>query len=153
MKFGGSSVASAKAIEWIAGIVKSHLPEQPVVVVSAMGKTIDRLMEALEYAARGSAYSAWRRLEDLRQYHFQETQRLLGAGARAFIEACIAPKFDELHARLIELEEGAKLTPRMRDEVLSYGERLSSEIVAAAFKHAGIPACHFDSRLRAPNFA
>jgi aspartate kinase len=146
MKFGGSSVASATAIEWIAGIVKSHLPEQPVVVVSAMGKTTDRLMEALDYAARGSAYSAWRRLEDLRQYHFQETHRLLGVGARAFLEARIAPRFDELHAKLIELEEGAKLTPRMQDEVLSYGERLSSEIVAAAFQHAGLPACHFDSR-------
>jgi aspartate kinase len=85
-------------------------------------------------------------LEDLRQYHFQETQRLLGAGARSFVETHIAPKFDELHARLIDLEEGAKLTPRMQDEVLSYGERLSSEIVAAAFQHAGIPARHFDSR-------
>ena len=47
MKFGGSSVASATAIEWIAGIVESHVPQQPVVVVSAMGKTTDRLMEAL----------------------------------------------------------------------------------------------------------
>ena len=146
MKFGGSSVASATAIEWIARIVKSHLPEQPVVVVSAMGKTTDRLMEALQYAARGSAYSAWRRLEDLRQYHFQETQRLLGAGAQEFLERRIAPQFRELHSKLIELQEGAALTPRLQDEVLSYGERLSSEIVAAAFEHAGIPSQHFDSR-------
>jgi aspartokinase len=62
MKFGGSSVASARAIEWVAGIVKSRLSEQPVVVVSAMGKTTDRLLEAPRYAAQGSAYSAWRRL-------------------------------------------------------------------------------------------
>jgi len=146
MKFGGSSVASATAIEWIAGIVKSRLPEQPVVVVSAMGKTTDRLMEALQYAARGSAYSAWRRLEDLRQYHFQETQRLLGAGAQEFLDRRIAPQFRELHLKLIELEEGAALTPQLQDEVLSYGERLSSEIVAAAFEHAGVPSRHFDSR-------
>ena len=86
MKFGGSSIASAAAIEWIGGIVQSHIDEQPVVVVSAMGKTTDRLLEAMHYAAQGSAYSSWRRLEDLRLYHFQETQRLLGADARVFLE-------------------------------------------------------------------
>jgi aspartate kinase len=146
MKFGGSSVASATAIEWIAGIVESHVPQQPVVVVSAMGKTTDRLTEALEYAARGSAYSAWRRLEDLRQYHFQETKRLLGSQANEFIQRRLAPQFHELQSKLIDLQEGAKLTPRIQDEVLSYGERLSSEIVAAAFNRAGIRAEHFDSR-------
>ncbi len=145
MKFGGSSIASAAAIEWIAGIVQSHIAEKPVVVVSAMGKTTDRLVEAMQYAAHGSAYSAWRRLEDLRLYHFRETQRLLGADARGFLESRIAPKFRELHAILIELEEGKKLTPQVQDEVLSYGERLSSEIVAAAFDRAGMKAEHLDS--------
>ena len=38
MKFGGSSVASATAIEWVAGIVKARVEQRPVVVVSAMGK-------------------------------------------------------------------------------------------------------------------
>jgi aspartate kinase len=146
MKFGGSSVASAKAIEWIAGIVKSHLPERPVVVVSAMGKTTDRLLEAFQFAARGSAYSAWRRLEDLRQYHVQETQRLLGSSGREFIETRIAPKFRSLQEKLIEIEEGRRPEPQLQDEVLSYGERLSSEIVAAAFERFGMPSQHIDSR-------
>ena len=145
MKFGGSSIASAAAIEWIGGIVQSHIDEQPVVVVSAMGKTTDRLLEAMHYAAQGSAYSSWRRLEDLRLYHFQETQRLLGADARVFLENRIAPKFRELHAILIELEEGKRLTPQVQDEVLSYGERLSSEIVAAAFDRTGMKVEHLDS--------
>jgi aspartate kinase len=138
MKFGGSSLASAAAIKWVAGIVKSYERERPIVVVSAMGRTTDRLQEALEYAARGSAYSAWRRLEDLRQFHFQEAQRLLGTRARQFLERGIAPQFRELHGLLIELEEGRQLTPQITDEVLSYGERLSSEIVAAALEQAGI---------------
>ena len=111
-----------------------------------MGKTTDQLIEALQYAARGFAYSAWRCLEDLRQYHYQETQRLLGPQARNFIESRLAPKFRDLHTRLIELEEGLRLTPQIQDEVLSYGEQLSSEIAAAAFEHSGIPARHVDSR-------
>src|ERR1700730_4232635 len=133
MKFGGSSVASATAIQWAAGIVKSHIAEEPVIVVSAMGRTTEQIVEALQCAARGSAYSAGRCVEELRRYHFQETQRLLGADASAFLERCIAPKFHDLHGILIELGEGKKLTPQVQDQVLSYGERLSSEIVAAAF--------------------
>jgi len=74
MRFGGSSVASATAVQWAAGIVKSHIAGQPVVVVSAMGKTTHQLVEAIQYVARGSAYSARHRLEELRRYHFQETQ-------------------------------------------------------------------------------
>jgi aspartate kinase len=145
MKFGGSSVASAAAIKWVAGIVQSYEREHPIVVVSAMGRTTDRLEEALESAARGGAYSAWRRLEDLRQFHFQETQRLLGASARQLLAQRIAPQFRELHGLLIELEEGRKLTPQITDEVLSYGERLSSEIMAAALEQAGIKTRHVAS--------
>ena len=146
MKFGGSSVASATAIQWVAGIVKSHIAELPVVVVSAMGRTTDQLVEVMQYAARGSAYSARRCLEELRRYHFQETQRLLDADASAFLERCITPKFHDLQGILIELGEGKKLTPQVQDQVLSYGERLSSEIVAAAFARAGMNAQHVDSR-------
>ena len=146
MKFGGSSIASAAAIQWVTEIVKSHIQEEPVVVVSAMGKTTDRLIETMKYASQGSSYSAWRRLEDLRLYHIQETQRLLSTGAREFLERRIVPKFHKLHAILLELEEGGKLTPQIEDEVLSYGERLSSEIVAAAFERAGMMTRHIDSR-------
>jgi aspartate kinase len=145
MKFGGSSLASAAAVQWVAGIVKSHEHERPVVVVSAMGKTTDRLQEALDYAAQGSAYSAWRRLEDLRLFHFQETQRLLGSRARKFLDERIAPLFRELHGLLIQIEEGRKPTPELTDEVLSYGERLSSEIMAAALEQVGIKTTHVNS--------
>jgi aspartate kinase len=145
MKFGGSSLASAAAIKWVAGIVKSFEREGPIVVVSAMGRTTDRLEEALESAARGWAYSAWRRLEDLRQYHFQETQRLLGASASQLLAQRIAPQFRKLHELLIEIEEGRKPTPQITDEVLSYGERVSSEIMAAALEQAGVKTRHVAS--------
>ena len=145
MKFGGSSVASAAAIQWVSGIVRQHLDAQPVVIVSAMGKTTDRLEETLRHAARGSSYSAWRSMEDLRQFHVQETRRLLGEKAGSFLEQKIIPLFHELHEILLEIEEGAKVTPQIKDRVLSFGERLSSQLVAAAFSHAGMKAAHFDS--------
>lgn len=145
MKFGGSSVASATAIEWVAGIVKSRLEQQPMVVVSAMGKTTDRLEEMLRHAARGSAYSAWCLFEELRRFHFQESKRLLGASAARVIEERIAPKFRELHGLLIDLEEGRKLTPDLKDAVLSFGERLSSGLVAATFERKGMRTTHVNA--------
>jgi aspartate kinase len=145
MKFGGSSVASATAIEWVAGIVKSRLADQPVVVVSAMGKTTDRLEEAVQHAARGSSYSAWCLFEELRRYHFQEARRLLGPSATGLLEKRIAPKFRDLHGLLIDLEEGRILTPGLKDVVLSYGEQLSSELVAAAFERSGMKTTHVNA--------
>ncbi len=147
MKFGGSSVESASAIERVASIVNSHLPERPVVVVSAMGKTTDTLVAAADHAYRGNSYLAWRKLGELRDFHIRETRRLLRSQAPVFIEQNIAPKFRELHPLLTALAEGdRRLTPELKDEILSYGERLSSEIVAAAFHRLGIKAAHLDAR-------
>ena len=134
MKFRGSSAASATAVEWMAGIVKSPLEDQPVLVVSAMGETTDRLVEMMQHAARGSAYSVWCLFEELCRFHFQEVKRLLGAGRDRRVGERIAPKFRELHGLLIYLEDGCILTPDLKDQILSFGERLSSEIVAAAFE-------------------
>ena len=52
-KFGGSSVKSGDAILRLARTVKSHLDRQPVVVVSSMGKTTNKLLEFAEHARRG----------------------------------------------------------------------------------------------------
>jgi aspartate kinase len=145
MKFGGSSVASATAIEWVAGIVRRHLDAQPVVVVSAMGKTTDRLEDAFRHAARGSSYSAWRQVEDLRMFHVHETKRLLGETARSFMDLHLFPLFHELQNTLIEMEEGAPATPEIKDRVLSFGERLASQIVTAALCRAGVPAVYCDA--------
>ena len=53
MKFGGSSVESAAAIERVAGIVKSRVDRNPVVVVSAMGKTTNKLLAIAQLAISG----------------------------------------------------------------------------------------------------
>jgi aspartate kinase len=108
-----------------------------------MGKTTDRLEDAVRHATRGSAYAAWRQMEDLRQFHVHETKRLLGEDARAFLDRKIFPLFHELHDILVRIEEGTPVTPEIKDLVLSFGERLSSEIVAAALAHAGMKTVHF----------
>ena len=146
MKFGGSSLESAGAIERVTEIVKDHLHLDPVVVASAWGKTTDRLLEAAQCAARGNSYLAGQHLEAVHRLHFQETRSLLGLRAEPFLRESIAPMFRDLHCLLIELSEGRQFTPQVQDEVLSYGERLSSLIVAEAFRHASINAAQVDAR-------
>ena len=65
MKFGGSSVESAAAIERVAGIVTRAVPRRPLVVVSAMGKTTEQLLTFGEEAAAGEKTHAFERLRRL----------------------------------------------------------------------------------------
>ena len=58
MKFGGTSVESRAALERVTGIVKSRLSRKPVVVVSAMGKTTNRLLKIANLAVSGQREAA-----------------------------------------------------------------------------------------------
>ena len=146
MKFGGSSLESAGAIQQAASIVERQLNQFPVVVVSAMGKTTDQLLEAAQCAARGNSYGARQQTEALRRLHFREARALLAQRAEPFLREHIAPLFRELELLLIDLTEGCPFTPEYQDRVLSFGERISSLIVAEAFRHLGIHAAQVDAR-------
>lgn len=146
LKFGGSSLESAEAIEQAASRVKEQLDRKPVVVVSAMGSTTDRLLEAVRAAARGNSYSAGQQTEALRRLHCSEARAVLGQRAEPFLRDSIAPMFRELQVLLVELSDGRQFTPEIQDQVLSYGERLSSLIVAEAFRHLGVHAAQVDAR-------
>jgi len=137
MKFGGSSVESAVAIQRVASIVHQHLQRKPVVVVSAMGKTTDRLLGIARQCAAGNQKAAWRELNLLRHFHIREA---FGS------PASIHRHFDELEEILDEVTVSGALTPRLSDAVLAFGERLSSLIVTEAFRRSGIDAVHLDSR-------
>ena len=138
MKFGGTSVESAEAIGRVAEIVRARMERRPVVVVSAMGKTTNMLLEIGEMAAKGKrdclAY-----LGELRDFHLRESA---GLG----IEKEVNSQFKELKALVGGLMVMNEMTPRATDAISSYGERISSSIVNAFFHKAGIPSLHWDSR-------
>ncbi len=70
MKFGGTSVESAAAIERVAGIVKARAERRPVVVVSAMGKTTNKLLAIAAAAIEGKRDEYIRQIHDLRDLPF-----------------------------------------------------------------------------------
>ena len=59
MKFGGSSLESAVAIKRVVGIVADRLAQKPVVVVSAMGKTTNKLLAIANEADPASGRRRW----------------------------------------------------------------------------------------------
>jgi aspartate kinase len=146
MKFGGTSVESAAAMERVAGIVKARLERQPVVVVSAMGKTTNRLLAIAAAACAGDRDEAARLLEELASYTLQEARPVCGDADWASLAGFIEAHFQELSAFLDELVGLGEFPPQYVDLISSYGERLSSRIVAAAFRYYGMDGVHVDAR-------
>jgi len=136
MKFGGTSVESATAIERVAEIVRARLDRHPVVVVSAMGKTTNRLLDIARTATSGQRDQALALLYDLRDFHLRESG----------MERTVEDHFQELSEIVRGLAILGELTPRSIDAVSSLGERLSSLIVTRHFQRHGVPATHVDSR-------
>ncbi|MFL5637860.1 MAG: lysine-sensitive aspartokinase 3 [Gemmatimonadaceae bacterium] len=147
VKFGGTSVGDAAAIERAAEIVKGRLDRQPVVVVSALGGATNSLLAIGEQSAKGHLIGALRGVETLRDRHFRECEALLGTSEEAAdVAAEMSATFDELASLAEALSVLGHATPRSLDAIAAFGEQLSSHLVAAFFKLRGIPAEHLDAR-------
>ena len=147
MKFGGSSLESADAIARMAGVVRREHSRRPVVVVSALGKTTDRLIEFADEARRGGRYTAGKCLDELQEHHFEIADRVVNPALMDSLDRSLQRSFRDLRVILFELaDEGREFTEALQDEIYSFGERMSSEIVAAALQTAGIDSIHLDAR-------
>jgi aspartate kinase len=146
MKFGGTSVESAAAIERVAGIVKAREARRPVVVVSAMGKTTNKLLAIAQAAIEGKREEYIRQIHDLRDFHSREARQVIPLAERAGLDRLLDEHFQELTELVKGLAVLGELTPRSIDAISSYGERLSSLIVAMAFRQFGMSAAHVDAR-------
>lgn len=146
MKFGGTSVESAAAIERVAGIVRERLERRPVVVVSAMGQTTNRLLALAGDAVAGRRTQALEQLRALKEYHLKEAFQVVSEAEEAELEAAVTEHFRELEELVRGLAVLGELTPRSWDAVASYGERLSSRIVELAFRRFEMDSVHLDAR-------
>lgn len=149
MKFGGTSVEDPAAINRTASIVASRVAagKRPVVVVSAMARVTDQLLRAASSAAQGDRTGALAISSRLRARHRDTACALIKTPCdSSSLCNLIEQKFDSLDEILRGLAAILELTPRISDLVVSYGERLSSRIIAAAFAERGINAAHIDAR-------
>ncbi|MCA9340960.1 aspartate kinase [Candidatus Saccharibacteria bacterium] len=130
MKFGGSSVGSAERILQVASVVKQYDDTPQVVVVSAVGGVTDKLVNIHSLAAKKDiAYKEV--LQELKDQHIDIARSIAKYGID--IEKRIQKIFEELEQ---QAEQTARITNRSTgyDAIVSFGERLSVELVAAALE-------------------
>ena len=148
MKFGGTSVEDAQAMQRTAGIVRGRRERglEAVVVVSAMAKVTDLLLSAAAAAGRGDKAGALAIGARLRHRHIDTSTALLEPERFARLQVTLHQEFDALDDLLRGIAAVGELTPRTNDLVLSFGERLSSRIIAEAFEQHGLQGAHVDAR-------
>jgi aspartate kinase len=148
MKFGGTSVEDAKAMDRTAAIVGGRRKKglQTIVVVSAMAKVTDQLLASAAAAGRGDKSGALAISARLRNRHIDTATELLDEQRFAGLQAAIHQEFDALDDLLRGIAAVGELTARTSDLVVSFGERLSSRMVAAAFDQRGLNGTHVDAR-------
>ena len=117
-----------------------------MVVVSAMGKTTNKLLAIANAAIHGKREEYIRQIHDLRDFHSREARQVVPLDERAELDRFLDEHFQELTELVKGLAVLGELTPRSIDAISSYGERLSSYIVTLAFRHFGMETQHLDSR-------
>ncbi len=146
MKFGGTSVGDAPAIERLIGIVKGRLNAHPVVVVSALAKVTDQLLEAGHAAANGHLGSALATVRNIYVRHEQIADSLLSASAYGSLDRELRGEFQALESLLEDLEASRHFDLKAQDRLLGFGESFSSKLVCWALIEAGLRASHVDAR-------
>jgi len=154
MKFGGTSVQDAAAINHATEIVCGRIDKSPVVVVSAMARVTDALLKIARIAEERRFDEVSGIIAELRERHLKTARELLAKASPRkdddFSLDKVESRLNELFAELEGLARSVatlgELTGRSKDAIVSFGERLSSIIVTAAFRVRGLDAALVDSR-------
>jgi aspartate kinase len=147
MKFGGTSLEDICAFERVRDIISARAASHPVVVASAMSRVTDALLSSIERAADGQADDAARFLDQHFERHANVARALLLLPeSRATIEAFFESAQREIRELLQRV--AARNMPRavLQDIIVSYGERLSANLLALVLFEAGLPAVYVDAR-------
>lgn len=146
LKFGGTSVGDAEAIDRAADIVRSRLDRHPLVVVSALAGTTNTLLQIADQASSGHVIAAMSSVQSLRDRHLAlATDLLKGSADSTDVVAEMESAFDELASLAEALSVLGHLTPRSLDAIAAKGEIVSSLLVTAAFRARELPVEHVDA--------
>jgi aspartokinase/homoserine dehydrogenase 1 len=129
LKFGGTSVGSVQSIQTLLNIVRGEVEngEKPVVVLSAMSGVTNLLVSMAEGAANGVDFTA--SLAELERRHFDVVKSLLTVQNQNPAFTRLKIFFNNLEDLLQGVLTLRELTPKTRDQVLSFGERCSTLMI------------------------
>ena len=146
LKFGGSSVATAAAIRQVAGLVAAAAQQAPtVVVVSALGGTTDALIAAGRQAA--ASQDTYRQsLQRVEQRHLDTAKELVPVTNQGSLLSKVKQQCNALESVCDSIFALGELSARTLDKLVSFGELLSSQLVAACLQTQGLAHTWHDSR-------
>jgi aspartate kinase len=141
-KFGGASVVNAEAVKNLAEIIKNAGQKNLLIVISAIGKTTNKL-EELSNAYIFGQENTHGLLDEIKACHFEIINELFSNHEH--------PVFNDIANSFVEiewlLEEEANDAPDyIYDQIVSIGEILSTKIVTAYLNESGSPASWVDAR-------
>jgi aspartokinase/homoserine dehydrogenase 1 len=145
LKFGGSSVGSAEAINQMLSIVISRIEkEKTIVVVSAMSGVTDQLIILAQTAAQGNeSYKTI--IQNIQQKYLDTVHALVPNKEQSGTISLVKQLINELESHSEALFMLKEFSLRMQDKIISYGELLSSKIISAIFESKSIKQQWIDS--------
>lgn len=146
LKIGGTSMGGAERMERALDIAAAELDRAPLMVCSAMGGVTDRIIEAYSLAERGGWGDAEAVFESIRDDHLRCADELLGGD----VPGSAAAGLEDMFSQFASLLKGVGLlmdaSPRSRDAMLCFGERLSTLLIHARAEQRGMEADLLDAR-------
>jgi aspartate kinase len=152
MKFGGTSVADESAIRRVIQIVRLQIARQapgdrlPVVVVSALSKVTDGLLQVARFMEKGEHDQAINRLSEIAERHVAIASAVTSGARLATAIRDLRSEFAATGGLVRALSSLHEVSPRLFDAIAATGELASSRMVAAALSESGVPAAWVDAR-------
>ncbi|MBK1897915.1 bifunctional aspartate kinase/homoserine dehydrogenase I [Chryseobacterium paridis] len=145
LKFGGTSVANAQAVLQVEKIIKKESANQRIVViVSALHGVTDVLINTAELASQ-SDENYLQHLKDLEEKHIAIVKELFPISGQSSWLSFVKKHFNDIEDLCNGIFILGELTPRTKDKLTSYGEFLSSNIIAARLQLAGLDVVWMNS--------
>jgi aspartate kinase len=148
MKFGGTSVGSVEAITNVVAITKREVAagHHVALVVSAMSRVTDGLLNVIKMAESGDKWGYQSEIQKMRERHEETLNALVAPGkTRDSVALALNKLLDEVVEICHAVNILSEASPRIRDAIVSYGERLSARLVAAALVENGIHSKALDA--------
>ncbi|MFM8911445.1 MAG: aspartate kinase [Flammeovirgaceae bacterium] len=136
-KFGGASLQAPDRIRQVANIIQQHRSEKLLVVVSAMGKTTNALEQVVALAMAKKDFTA--ELQAIQKYHLSQASAL---EVLTMVEAELTQAFEQIN----QLAQQVGEYDFIYDQIVAYGEIVSSIIFTAYLQSIGLPAQWADAR-------
>jgi bifunctional aspartokinase / homoserine dehydrogenase 1 len=146
LKFGGTSVANAENISKVIDLIREAVSkDRTIVVVSALGGITDMLIQTAASAAAGDeTYKD--KLEEIEHRHLETVRSLLPITRQSAALSAVKTRCNELEDICSGVFLLSELSPRTQDKIASYGELLSSYIIAARFAALDLDHAWKDTR-------